>query len=183
VLLEEWVVTGATLVFRARHRQVVLPLPDTAAHTYHPLLHDAWIALVIACIADVVPIPDRLIDYRVHPAQQIGTLHPTVRASVQLRESRIPQGPTRSRLIENLPELETLVERLAASRAAGVTINASGLRVTDRLDHYRFRMRLPAQRWRRLPLIAREFASGRYARHSRGIRSMVRDLVEPAAQG
>jgi hypothetical protein len=65
VLLRRNVVTGATLAFRAGFRPWVLPVGPG-------WIHDGWIALVIAALADLAPIPLPLVRYRQHAAQQVG---------------------------------------------------------------------------------------------------------------
>src|SRR5439155_9476773 len=71
VLLQHNVVTGATLLFRARFRPLVLPIPPG-----QPLIHDGWIALLIAAVAGVDFLPDPLICYRRHSMQQMGAAPP-----------------------------------------------------------------------------------------------------------
>ncbi len=65
VLLKQWIVTGATMMFRAAHRTVILPIPEN-------WVHDAWIALVIAAVAPVAFVEGSTMMYRQHAAQQIG---------------------------------------------------------------------------------------------------------------
>ena len=180
MLLSEWVVTGATLVFRAEYQTLILPLPDISTH-YRPLLHDAWISLVIACLADVVPIPERLIDYRVHSRQQVGAGDPSLLTNATPNSSDGLFARVGTRLFENLPELETLVERLDREAARFGGLNSTGRDVKDNLRHYRARANLPRQRRRRVITIAREAAAGRYASHSRGVRSIVKDLLGPVS--
>ena len=69
VLFRFNMVTGATIAFRARFKDLVLPIPaDTIS------IHDGWIALMIASVADIAFIEAPLIHYRQHPGQQIGAL-------------------------------------------------------------------------------------------------------------
>jgi glycosyltransferase involved in cell wall biosynthesis len=175
VLLTQWVVTGAALMFRTAHRDLVLPLPDSSRHIHHPLVHDAWISAVIACVADVVPIAQPLIDYRIHSAQQKGVGHPSV------LEERAAAGDAQRRIlgeaaiIGNLPELETIAGRLDRS-VATTLLNDVGRDVRSMLGHYRTRATLPARRWRRAGVVAKEAVSGRYWSYSNGARSIARDL-------
>jgi len=66
VLLRHNVATGATMTLRRSLLQWALPLPAG-------WIHDAWLALLAAATGQVVAIPQPLIDYRRHEAQQIGT--------------------------------------------------------------------------------------------------------------
>jgi glycosyltransferase involved in cell wall biosynthesis len=65
VLLRQWVVTGATMVFRAELRPYLLPIPAA-------WVHDAWIALIVSAVAPVAMVERSTVKYRQHPNQQIG---------------------------------------------------------------------------------------------------------------
>ena len=67
VLLPGWTITGATMAFRSEFCDLVLPIPIDL-----PMIHDGWIALAIAAVAEVVFVPEPLIQYRQHSHQQIG---------------------------------------------------------------------------------------------------------------
>src|SRR5215207_2575561 len=67
VLIPGWTVTGATMAFRSQFVKLSLPIPDGIA-----MIHDGWIALTIAAVADVVALDEPLIKYRQHAQQQIG---------------------------------------------------------------------------------------------------------------
>ena len=69
VLLQVPIVTGATMTFRASLRDQFLPIAS-------PWVHDAWIAWIAALCGEVVALPEPLMRYRLHGAQQIG-LAPT----------------------------------------------------------------------------------------------------------
>jgi glycosyltransferase involved in cell wall biosynthesis len=74
VLLAHNVVTGATMAFRAAYRQQVLPIPPI-------WVHDAWIALVVAALADLSLIAEPLMRYRVHVHQAVGVGAPGLLAA------------------------------------------------------------------------------------------------------
>jgi glycosyltransferase involved in cell wall biosynthesis len=57
--------TGATFLFRSHFVKQVTPIPSE-------WVHDAWIALLIACLSRLRAVPERLVWYRLHPSQQIG---------------------------------------------------------------------------------------------------------------
>jgi glycosyltransferase involved in cell wall biosynthesis len=64
-LLQYNAATGATFVFRSEFVKQVTPIPPE-------WVHDAWIALLVATQSRVQLVPEKLIRYRIHPAQQIG---------------------------------------------------------------------------------------------------------------
>lgn len=168
-LLQGATVTGATAAFRARFRPLVLPFPDDL-----PLIHDAWMAVLVAAVSQVVPVPDRLVRYRQHRDQQIGALE------------RQGPGPADGSVREALRRANPYAEMLAVARAVQ-------RRLTDRLEefdsrkvlpglearitHLVNRAELPGQRLARPSLVLRELLSGRYHRHSHGFRSAVKDLL------
>ncbi|MEW6063664.1 MAG: hypothetical protein AB1538_00390 [Bacillota bacterium] len=51
--------TGATMAFRAEFKELILPIPAS-------WVHDGWIALIIAFLADLAIIHEPLIKYRQH---------------------------------------------------------------------------------------------------------------------
>jgi glycosyltransferase involved in cell wall biosynthesis len=65
LLLERSAVTGATFVFRSHFVPLVTPIPSE-------WVHDAWMALLIATQARLRPVPEPLMGYRLHAAQQVG---------------------------------------------------------------------------------------------------------------
>ena len=64
-MLRTRVVTGAAFLFRARFVNQVTPIPQE-------WVHDAWIALILACLSRIEPVPEKLLRYRLHHAQQLG---------------------------------------------------------------------------------------------------------------
>jgi len=65
ILLRQWVVTGATMMFKAVYRPYILPIPSS-------WVHDGWIAFVIGAMAEVGLVERSTVKYRQHAAQQIG---------------------------------------------------------------------------------------------------------------
>ena len=164
VLVRRNVVTGAAMAFRSRHRDLVLPIP-------RGWVHDAWIALLIAAVAPLVPIDEPLIDYRQHPHQHVGERKRGLYA--QYRKAR-EMGPAAFRgVAERFAEAH---DRL--SRWPGVppeTVRILGEKV--RHAEIRARMREPGA-WR-LPSIFREWVRGNYSRYSRGWKALAQDLFLP----
>ncbi len=70
-LLRRYRVTGATLLFRAAPRDLVLPVPPG-------WVHDAWFGLVMTAIGRGIPVAEPLIQYRQHAGQQHGAARRTM---------------------------------------------------------------------------------------------------------
>jgi glycosyltransferase involved in cell wall biosynthesis len=65
VLLKRNIVTGATMAFRSSYKKYILPVPKH-------VVHDTWIALIMANFSDLRLLDYPLIKYRIHATQQIG---------------------------------------------------------------------------------------------------------------
>jgi glycosyltransferase involved in cell wall biosynthesis len=176
-LLRYNVVTGATMAFQARFRELVLPVPH---NTY--LIHDGWIALMIATVAPVVAVPESLIKYRQHPGQQLG-VNQRRGLRIQTVESIDGRAKRQSYYTGEIKKIDDVKARLRAvnNDPAGnpdYFVTADRILLMDDLRaHYCVRGRLPESRLRRVPLVMREMASGRYARFSKGVASALKDLL------
>ena len=162
-LQHTWCVTGAALAFRKRLCARVLPFP-----THLPLFfHDAWIGRVASVTGQLYSLPERLILYRKHPAQQVGfgtAIHAQEKAASSLltrRESLAKASREANAVYEELKiRCGGDCERLESYRRAAA--------------HARHRDKLPAFRPARWPLILREFLNGGY--QPRGVGALKRAL-------
>ena len=156
------VVTGATLAFRARFRERVLPVPPGVAH-------DAWIALVIAATAPIVALEEPLVLYRQHGGNQIGARK--LGTAARLRR-------TRSIGALGIREKRTLcAAALQRLEALGGVSPARMVLLRESIEHLDARTALPRWRLLRVKPVLRELATGRYARQGQGWRSAARDLL------
>jgi len=161
-LLRRNVVTGAALAFRGRFVPLVLPIPFE-----RPLLHDAWIALLISAFAPLEVIQEPLISYRLHPHQQTHVNAPTEK----IRSADHYNGQLR--------QLQALARRISAGgpEFGRTQSEAAQTVLRGRIRHLEARVGLPALRGLRLPVIFNELATGRYHQYSGGFRSALRDLL------
>ena len=169
VLITGWTVTGATMAFRAKFSKLSLPIPNEIA-----MIHDGWIALTIAAVAQVVMIDEPLIKYRQHERQQIGA--PT-RTHHQRATHSIEAALRRRNSSADLHKiLTTLSERLSANAHLYDTRSALSF-VSDYSFHLNVRANLPQRRLNRVPSILRELLSLRYHEYANGFKSAAKDLV------
>lgn len=160
VLLKRYVVTGATMAFRSRYRDLLLPIPGI-------WVHDAWIAMLMGATSQLVALSTPLIAYRQHDANQIG----------------IPRrGRNRGTTCAAIHGLKALRYEEALRRLLefGDRFPDSGHnthRLEETLDFLRAVAALPDARWRRLPGALRELVALRYHRYARGFRSFRQDLL------
>jgi len=168
VVINGWTVTGATMAFRSNYKRLALPIP-----TDIQMIHDGWIALTVAAVADVVTIDEPLIKYRQHDRQQIGA--PT-------RLPKTPKATTREALKRsnsstNLTTiLETLEQRLLDHRNEFDCRKALAF-AGDYSRHLDARANLPQRRLNRVPTILRELLTWRYHEYANGFKSAAKDLV------
>lgn len=166
VLLRRNVVTGATMAFRSRVKARVLPIP-------REWVHDEWISIIIAATGRLGFLPEKLIQYRQHGANQIGARR---LSSVEKFKKLFTK---RTGFHQNL----YVRAKLLRSHLSGLTcapVSTDVIHDLDcKLDHLSIRSYLPQARLLRLMPIIQEFVRGRYFRYSSGWKSVVRDLFEP----
>jgi glycosyltransferase involved in cell wall biosynthesis len=172
-LLPGSLVTGATMSFRSRFKELVLPIPH-----YLPIIHDAWIALLVAAVSEVLPLPTPLIRYRQHRGQQIGALERKDAGLVHRFDAESVQ--------ETLRRENPYDEALAVARAVRLRLLEKGqafatgdalTRLDRRIAHLEARSSLPRARLLRAPRVLRELITLRYHRCSKGFQSAVKDLL------
>ncbi|WP_237288592.1 glycosyltransferase [Variovorax sp. PAMC 28711] len=157
-------VTGATTVFRRSLLAAALPFPPE-------WVHDEWLAAIASATGRMDVLPEPLIDYRQHAANQIGARRPTFKQ--KLAKALAPRG---TKHVERLRRAEVLLQRLQALGAEVPAKYVDAQRA--KVAHQRFRTELPpsrAVRW--LPVLIAA-ARGRYARFDRGWQSVMQDLLE-----
>jgi glycosyltransferase involved in cell wall biosynthesis len=163
ILVRRNVVTGAAMAFRAEYRDMLLPIPKQ-------WLHDGWFALLIATVAPCRAIAEPLIQYRQHDAQQIG-------AQKESLYRQLLRGMRQKR-----KHFESISENYAAAHQR---LSKFRMRLRDesvlellqeKADHFRAKAHMRDPSTWRLPIIVKELFNSRYARFSRGWRSMAQDL-------
>lgn len=174
-LLSGATVTGATAALRADLKRLVLPIPEGL-----PLIHDAWIALLAACVAEVSAIEEPLILYRRHAGQQVG---PLGRKAAAGGLGALALGEGASALVRANPYDETLAvaravrARLLERRGEGFEAGGALAELDARIAHLEARRGLPRARLRRAWPVLRELLSLRYRHYSRGVASAAKDLL------
>ena len=171
VLLPGWTVTGATMAFRAVFKNLVLEIPSNLA-----LIHDGWIALMIASVAEVSFIEEPLIKYRQHARQQIGA-----------KEKEADKGGTgldgvynamhRRNSYDEMIEIGKEAHRRLVERRDQYEIEKALPHLEARLIHLRARASLPEGRLSRVRCVLQELFSRRYHLYSNGLYSAVKDLL------
>jgi glycosyltransferase involved in cell wall biosynthesis len=155
VLLRQWVVTGATMMFRSEYRPYILPIPAD-------WIHDGWIAFIIGAMATMGSVECSTVKYRQHSAQQIGGKKLSWKERHELARE---MGP---------PHFRLAYARFAAARdrlqsfAARVRDERFLSMVERKVQHQRRRLAISESpsRWRRVLWALGEFSRGGYQRYS-----------------
>jgi glycosyltransferase involved in cell wall biosynthesis len=171
LLLLSHAVTGATMAFRSRFKELILPIPEGLI-----MIHDAWIALVVAVAALPALISEPLIKYRQHPHQQLGaglfeSKAPKEEGTAQLSTSE--KSPFRDQLYP----LKIIRERLDAT--GGRFYDRRGFAQLEALTtHFERRARMQQSgRLNRISPIMKELIAFRYHLYSNGVYSAAKDLL------
>ncbi|MDA8179770.1 MAG: glycosyltransferase family 2 protein [Deltaproteobacteria bacterium] len=165
VLIKHNVVTGATMAFRSRMRTRALPIP--------PLwVHDGWIALLAAVSGGIAMLPEPMIRYRRHAAQQIGAGGNPFRKRLEIALSMDASFFARS-----AQRYREAMERVLATEGDKV-----GDRIrkgfAEKIAHFERRAALPASRFARISPALRELLSLRYHRYDEhGTIGFLQDLI------
>jgi hypothetical protein len=174
VLAQRNVVTGAAMAFRSNIQNLLLPIPVDGT-----LLHDGWIALLVAAVGHVSWLDETLIKYRIHAGQQIGMGDAVEVGQSRSTATRRELYGRELRLVESTAKVLSAVARDPARANYAAALQRSIAYLSDFAQHLRFRRDLPANSMRRVPAVLKEASRGRYRRHSRGILSVARDIVDP----
>jgi glycosyltransferase involved in cell wall biosynthesis len=166
VLLQRNVATGATMAFRRRLCDLVMPIPEC-------WVHDGWIALLVAATSVLRFIPEPLILYRQHASNQIGGTRKSLRDEV-----RIAKATGNSAYLQIVEQCQAAKQRLAVLGDRVKRDDLQGL-LDQKSRHFAARAAMPEGFFARLSVVAQEWTSQRYRRYSRGYRSLLKDLARP----
>ncbi|HLL97104.1 MAG TPA: glycosyltransferase family 2 protein [Spirosoma sp.] len=153
-LFSGYIVTGATLSIRRSILPQITPFP-----THVPILiHDAWIALIMALHGRIGFMTDCLISYRMHTHQQVG--FKPARTKVTLRD-RLTRG--RESKLAYVRKMANRYQQLYELLSSRPDIDKKKIRLLERLkDHYTTRVNLPVARFRRIWPVIRELLESNY---------------------
>ncbi len=174
VLLPGWTVTGATMAFRSKFRDLILPIPTSL-----PMIHDGWIALIVAAVAEVEFIDQPLILYRQHSEQQIGAPVGRVNGKTGVPLVEVIQRAANQQ--NSYSELTAIIDVVSQrlGRADNLMVPRETLAdLESRRGHLRARGELPATLMGRFAVVLKELTSGRYHRYANGFASAAKDLVK-----
>ncbi len=166
VLLRRNVVAGHALAFRRDRLELLLPFPD--------LRHaDWWLALGLLLDGGLLPMSERLVDYRLHSGNTVGLRSRSNAAG--LVGSTDPRERSRS----DAALLEALVDRFDERRPGRLSDSDRAL-ISAKVAHAERRACLSSSRLARIAPVVAELARGGYRRFGNGWRSAAMDLTARA---
>lgn len=172
-ILRHAVTSGCTMLLRRHVLGVALPFPSALDLVARPVLHDRWLSLVAGCLGKVVPIPQPLVEYRLHPNQAVGVRWRSYRGQLG-DQARRSASDVAARAEAGLRELDVLEGRLLGSDDppdVGALTQLDDLR-----RHLEVRAALDGRLARVLPVLS-EVVTGGYRRFGSGPGSALLDLL------
>lgn len=165
VLARRNLVTGATTMLRRS-------LVDNIENIPQGWLHDEFLGLIASGMGSVDVLPQALIKYRQHGANQVGASRPGLR---QLVGRVLHPGLQRNKT------LLSRAESLASHPAVTILSKESELsQLSDaKLAHELTRSEFAVNRIARLPQVFKEVRTGRYNSVGLGFPDVIRDLLQP----
>jgi glycosyltransferase involved in cell wall biosynthesis len=163
VLLRHCFVAGALLAVRESLKPIILPVPASWPF-------DAWVAMVAAGCADATIVSDPVNDYRQHGGQSIGT-----RRKGLWTRYREAQGVTIKYYETMARAHRDLRDRLLERSALGANDDKL-IKLENKIRFAEARVSMRQSRWRRAPVIARQWWAGNYTRFGQGLRSLAMDI-------
>jgi hypothetical protein len=171
VFLPGWTVTGATMAFRSKFRDLILPIPADL-----PMIHDGWIALMVAAVAEIAYVDQPLIFYRQHSGQQIGA--PQKRdESVQSKLTKLQKINLATNRSNRYSDLVVIIDAVAQRLTDRDIARPHRDRLARRGQHLQARMKLPSNVVGRFAVVLNELVTRRYFQFSNGFSSAAKDLV------
>jgi glycosyltransferase involved in cell wall biosynthesis len=157
-LLRRNVVTGATMLLRARLIPAFLPIGSS-------WIHDAWFSWMLVLHSRLVALAEPLTDYRIHPSQQIGACQ-AYSWRKRLSVARTEGEAHYQMLLARFGQLQQHLVQSGSTRELAA--------ISRKIHHLEHRAHLPSQRIARLQAILRELRN--YRDFSRGLRAAAKDL-------
>lgn len=178
VLLARQVVSGCTAAIRRALVPLVLPFPTNVHPALGDIMYDRWISLAAAAQGTVLPVPERLVSYRIHDGQQVGIPALKLRRftpQLALKAGQfLPDRATRlGRFEYHLAHLTEIAKRLEHS---DMDSGGSSLRLRLATEHLEQRCQLTSGSRRQLRPVAQHYLEqDGYRRFALGLSSAVSD--------
>ena len=180
-MMKRQIVSGCTAAIRSDILPALLPFPSGLHPALPTMMYDRWASLMAAAAAPVITIPERLVQYRIHPAQQIGIPALELRrlfpqTTLRLGQFVAPRVEKSGRFAYQREHLREIQKRLAA---AGLDNGESDLRLRLADQHLELRQNLEDGSWRdrAAPVLHQWVNADGYRRFSMGLSAAISDIA------
>lgn len=179
-MLARQVVSGCTAAIRRELLDVLLPFPTELHPALDDMMYDRWISLVAAATAEVLTVPERLVEYRIHSQQQIGIPALPVRriaprATLHVGQFRAGGSARLGRSQYHAVHIREIAKRISV---CGLDSGDSMLRLRLAEEHLRTRGTLERRRTRRVRRVGRHLLDeDGYRRFSLGLSTAFADWL------
>jgi glycosyl transferase family 2 len=163
VLVRRNIVAGFTLAFRSSFKSLLLPIPNFGFYDY-------WIAVLVAAVSELRPIPSPLVQYRQHQSNTTGARQSGWLNQADLR-NRYPGTYDHQHM-----QFVAMRDRIVASNELFPPRAGSVGLIKGKIDHSEHRASLSVSRPKRLVSSGIELFRGRYHRYSHGLKSFAFDV-------
>lgn len=173
------IVSGCTTAIRSTLVPALLPFPAGLHRALPDMIYDRWASLMATAAGAVVVIPEQLIDYRIHPHQQIGIPSLALRRvaphlAIHAGQFVFSRHELEQRSAYHLAHLELIQKRLDD---AGLLTPEAEQHLELAAEHIKTRGRLDIMRRRRPRYVLEELRKPNgYRRFSLGITTAIADL-------
>jgi hypothetical protein len=171
--------TGCTMVVRRRAITAALPFPPELESDVAPMRHDRWLSLVSAAVGTARALPEPLLAFRVHPAQETGVLlRPDLRRALggaAVRAIRRPAWEGAEGHRDRAAQLDA-----AAGRADDLGDFEEARTLRAIADHHRSRARRKGNARERVSSVLSEARAGGYRHEPFGWAAVAADVVRAA---
>jgi glycosyltransferase involved in cell wall biosynthesis len=166
------VISGCMMAFRAKYKDLLLPIPTNIRE----VIHDYWIALLLLTVAKVKPIPEKLVSYRQHNCQQVG-LSLTNEMKEPFYQRAIKKHDFQAQ-IHKFEGLKTELNKRVVEHSENYQINWRDIfkELNDQLHHAQARLQITEGNLFPVSLMIEELISTRYHRYSNGWKSAAKDF-------
>lgn len=162
-LLKHCPLSGHTMAFAARLRELMTPIPQG-------WLHDPWIARISAAVSRVVLLDEPLTRYRQHPVQTIGGKRKS------LLQFALQKKMGAERYAVDADQYQRMLNRLAGYPGPYSRPDVMKI-LEEKVDFMNARTQMRRRPMGRWSLIWRQWRLGRYHRIARGWVTLLRDVL------
>jgi glycosyltransferase involved in cell wall biosynthesis len=164
LLVKKSVIAGATLAFKRKCIEYILPIPDKVNY-------DAWISILISMFGRIMPLNESLNQYRQHDNNQIGGTKKTIIQKLLTTNDR------REKLIKEdlyyYTQLKTYIDNLPS----GTVDKIRYLTLEEKISHLSLRLKLPNSFPERFFIVIVELSKLRYNKYSYSSKAAITDII------